>query len=257
MASFFTPAALGVLAEVFLRSPGMLIGGGVCAAIALLCGVAARQSMRKQKRLADTETSRIGRLRAGFAEVKGRARPARELVVSPLSKTRCVYFRFHVEEHVQRGKHSYWRTVIDDKRDAGVMVDDGSGAAAVRLDEAELLLKPDIHAKSGTFNDASPELEATMAEYGKSTKGWIFNKSMRYSETLLCEGDELYVIGTAGRRSDGVYEFERAGDLFIVSDESEETLSDRFNTGKLAAIVIGTLLAIAATGLAIGSVFEL
>ena len=43
----------------------------------LLCGVAARQSMRKQKRLADTETSRIGRLRAGFAEVKGRARPAR------------------------------------------------------------------------------------------------------------------------------------------------------------------------------------
>jgi len=244
--------SLGALA---LQTPGLLIGAGICAVLAFVGYLYANSSLKKQKRLADTETSRTGRVKAGYAEVKGKARPGGQLLQSPLSKSACIYYQFFVEEHVQAGKNSYWRKVVDDKKDCGVFVDDGSGPVAVRLKEAELFLKPDAHAKSGTFNDASPELEATLQAYGKTTKGWVFNKTMRYTETLLRDGDELYVIGTANRRPDGVYEFERAGDLYIVSDESEEVLAAKFNRGKIVGLVLTVLFGLGAAGFAGGSLF--
>jgi hypothetical protein len=239
-------ASVGVQAALELRSPGFLIAGGISALLALVAYLYANSSMKKQKRLADTETSRTGKVKPGYSEVKGKARPGGQLLQSPLSKSPCIYYQFFVEEHVQAGKSSYWRKVVDDKKDCGVFVDDGSGPVAVRLREAELFLKPDAHAKSGTFNDASPDLEATLQAYGKTTKGWVFNKTMRYTETLLRDGDELYVIGTTNRRQDGVFEFEKAGDLFIVSDESEETLSAKFNRGKIVGLVFAVLLVLGA-----------
>ncbi|MHB8874159.1 MAG: GIDE domain-containing protein [Myxococcaceae bacterium] len=253
MTATYFVASLGLMAGIYLRNPALLIGTGLCTLFAVLLAFSARSNMQKQKRLMDTETSRTGKLKGGFAEAKGRAKPAGQLLESPLSRTRCIYYRFLVEEHVQRGKNSYWRKVIDDKQDAGLLLDDGSGPVAVRLGEAELYLKPDAHAKSGNFNQASPELEATMQAYGKTTKGWIFNKAMRYTETLLREGDELYVIGTASRYSESLFEFTKANDLFIVSDESEEQLTSKFNRGKLFGIIGGAVLGAGALAFTVGS----
>jgi hypothetical protein len=242
-----------LLAGVYLHQPVLLIFGGVAAIVALVMLFNGRTNMMKQKRMLETETVRVDRLKGGFSEVKGRARGSGKTLTSPMSQTPCIYYQFKVEEYVRRGRSSYWRTVVDDRQDAGCLLDDGHGQCAVRIRESELLLNAGPALKSGTFNDASPELEATLQRYGTSSKGWVFNKAMRYTETLVVEGQPIYVIGTAMRRADGLYEFQKAGDLFIVSDKTEEELASRFNRGKLVGFIVGPLIGAVALALIVGS----
>jgi hypothetical protein len=233
-------------------NPVMVIFGGICLVIAIPLFFAARSNLRKAKRIEDTPTSPIRNVSEGFVEVKGRVRGKGQLE-SPLSKKACVYYRFHVEEHVRRGKNSYWRTVVDDKQDAGCLLEDASQAAiGVNLLAAELVLEPDNHAKSGLFNDAPAELEATLHErYGKTSQGWVFNKAMRYTETMLEEGDEVYVLGTAVRRGSETL-IDKEGDLFIVSDRTEDALTKSFHSKKMVSGVFCGLFAVGGIGLGVG-----
>ncbi|MBI3182937.1 MAG: hypothetical protein HYZ28_12440 [Myxococcales bacterium] len=241
---------LQLLSALSVREPGFLVGGLVVAAVALAVFLWGRSNAHRHRRMAETRTSQVSSLMPGFAEVKGRASPAGLPLESPLSKTPCIYYRFQVEEHRRRGKRSYWRTVIDDRREAGLVVFDGTGRVAVRLSEAELHLAPDAHARSGVFNDAPTELEATLSErYGRSSVGWVFNKTMRYTETLLREGEEIYVLGTVGSGPAGL-EFCRGNDLFIVTDKSEEDLSAKFHRNAVIGSIIGTIFGIGALFLA-------
>lgn len=214
-------------------------------------GVLAKQ---KTKVITDTKTSQISRIVPGLVEVKGKVRCAGPHVVSPMSKSPCVYFRFHVEEYRSHGKSGSWRTVINDSKEAGCILSDGTGDVRLNLLEAELLLKPDAHAKSGTFNDASPELEASLAAYGRSSTGFVFNKAMKYTETILHEGDQIYALGTASSHSAGGYQLNKGNNLFIVSDKTEEEVVAHYNSSGLIGFILGGLLAVAGLAVAVGSV---
>src|SRR5438309_11736238 len=98
-----------LFAGLYVQEPVALIFAGILALIAIGLIFSGRSNMKKQKRMLDTDTSRCDKLREGFAEVKGKARSAGTMLESPLSKARCIYYQFKVEEHVQRGKSSYWR----------------------------------------------------------------------------------------------------------------------------------------------------
>lgn len=224
-----------------------LIVAGILAAIGgfvLWRGVLAKQ---KVKVITDTPTSQVSRIRPGIVEVKGKVRCGGPPVQSPMTGQNCVYFRFHVEEYRKNynNKGGSWRTVINDIKQAGCILSDGTGDVRVNLLEAELLLKPDHHAKSGTFNDAPPELEATLQRYGNSSQGFIFNKAMRYTETVLHEGDEVYALGTASPHQSGGYQLSKGTDFFIVSDESEEQVLSHFNKWGIGLFITGGLLAVA------------
>lgn len=216
---------------------GFLIAGGVVGLIAFAFFWWGRSNMNKAKKIEDTPTTPVRNVAEGFVEVKGRVKGANALLTSPLSKKPCVYYRFHVEEHVKRGKNSYWRTVVDDKQCCGLMVEDASQSAIeVNLLASDLLLAPDTHAKSGFMNDAPPELEAVLAEYGRSSQGFVFNKTMKYTETMLEPGDDLYVLGTA-TMTGGKLVIDKGSDLFIVSDKSEEQLTKSFHNRKLGGFI--------------------
>jgi hypothetical protein len=234
-------------------NPVPVIFGGLSLLIGVGCFFWAQSNLKKAKRIEDTETSPIRNVSEGFVEVKGRVR-GKSSLASPLTNKPCVYYRFHVEEHVRRGKNSHWRTIVDDRQDAGCLVEDASQAAIeVNLLAAELLLEPDNHAKSGLFNDAPAELEATLQEkYSKSSQGFVFNKAMRYTETMLEEGDEIYVLGTAVRR-DGQSVIDKEGDLFIVSDKTEEALTKSFHNKKLTGFVLTGVFGLGGIAMAVGS----
>jgi hypothetical protein len=120
---------------------GFLIAGGVVLLIAFAFFWWGRSSMRKAKRIEDTPTTPVRSVAEGFVEVKGRVKNKGQLLSSPLTKKPCVYYRFHVEEHVQRGKNSYWKTVVDDKQDCGVLVEDASQASIlVNVMKSDLIL---------------------------------------------------------------------------------------------------------------------
>lgn len=210
---------------------GHLIVAAISLGIAGLLVWRALLAKSKVKLITDTPTSQVSRIVPGIVEVKGRVRCGGSPVVSPMTSSSCIYFRFHVEEYRSNhnNKGGSWRTVINDQKSAPCVLSDGTGEVKIAISEAELLLKPDTHARSGTFNDATPELEAALSAYGRSSQGFIFNKNMRYTETVLKEGDEVYAIGTASSASGGGYQLTKGNQVFIVSDQSEAEVLSHFN----------------------------
>lgn len=190
---------------------------------------------KRYKLITGTETSRISGILGGLVEVNGKVVSMEDqLLESPYSGTPCVYYRFKVEEKRHRssggGRSStYWATVINDKQYAKCAVDDDTGTIVIDLEEADLVLDRDAHARTGLFSAAPPELEETLnSRYGRSSKGFIFNRNMRYSETVLEEGDEIYVLGDATVTEGGEWWITKQEHPLIVSDKGERGAIRRF-----------------------------
>ncbi len=228
-----------LISAVLLGIAGLLVWRGLLA-------------KAKVKLITDTPTSQVSRIVPGIVEVKGKVRCGDKPVVSPMTGSSCIYFRFHVEEYRSNsnGKGGSWRTVINDVKQSGCVLSDGTGEVKINLLEAELLLQPDHHAKSGTFNDASAELEAALSAYGRSSQGFIFNKSMRYTETVLREGDEVYAIGTASTHAGGGYQLSKGNHVFVVSDKPESEVVAHFNKWGIGLFIGAGVLGVAGLGAA-------
>jgi len=232
---------------------GLMVAGGlilVSAGVVYLLGYA----HQKLATLIETmQVTPVASVTGGFVEVKGRAKGARPLLVSPLTGKPCVYFRFLVEEEVKRNKSSYWRTVIDDQQECGLVLEDmHQGSIAVNVRNAQLMLEPDVHIRSGFLKDAPAGVEATLQRYGKTSQGLIFNKTMRYAETVLEVNDEIHVLGLA-QLQDGKMVIDRGGEVFIVSDQPEEELTRSLRRKKTIRTVIAALVGLVGAGLCLAS----
>jgi hypothetical protein len=190
---------------------------------------------KRYRLITGTETSRISGILGGLVEVKGTVVPKDEEVLeSPWTRTPCVYFRFKVEEkrHRTTGRgrsSSYWHKIIDDKQYVKCAVDDGTGAIVVDLEEADLVLDRDARATSGLFSDGPAGIEEVLnARYGESSKGLFFNKGMRYHETVLEPGDEIYVLGDVTVTGGGEWRITSWDHPLIVSDKGERGATRRF-----------------------------
>jgi len=195
------------------------------------------------KRIRDTPTSRIGDVRGGYQEVKGRlVAPERgRMLKAPLTGKRCVYYEFTVTETTGGSDGGSTRTIIQDKRNAGCQLDDGTGVANIDLTGAELALDTDRHEKSGFLRPASPKFDSVLAKYNKRSKGLLFNKDLEAKETVLEEGDRLYVLGPAKIVKGRVTFRASGGQPMIVSDKSERDLLAQCNT-KAAGYTLGAVL---------------
>jgi hypothetical protein len=187
---------------------------------------------KRMKAIGDTPLSKAGELRDGLSKVHGQVVGQGEPLVSPLSKTPCVYYRFKVEEQRTRTvsggprsgahTHTYWHPVIDDKKAIRCSLEDQTGRADVQLLEAEMVLDTRAHERSGMLRDASPKLKDMLwEEYGYSTKGILFTKSVRYSEQVIQEGDVLFVLGDVQTRKGRPPLFAKGEHPFIIADRNE------------------------------------
>jgi len=190
----------------------------------------------------NTETSKITTLKTGFYEIKGKVVCQSEKLVSPLTKKSCVYYKFKVEEQRSSGKSSHWITLINDEKFVRFAVQDSSGMAMLDIQGAKLKLNKDVKGNSGLFKKVIPELEETLKQYGKTSKGWIFEKSLRYEELFLLEGDELYVLGEVTDFESYYPVFKKDTLPFIISDKPEEELLRGFR--HIMQIALFFLLAI-------------
>jgi hypothetical protein len=116
--------------------------------------------------------------------------PANPLV-GPLSERPCAHYALAVEQ--KSGKHS--STIIDEKQTQDFWIVDESGRALVQANIAQILLTIDARRKTGTGKDAPPRLEKLLQERGKKSKGWVFNKNLRYREGALEPGETIAVMG--------------------------------------------------------------
>jgi hypothetical protein len=229
------------------------------------------RTRRKIAAIRSAPSSKIGDLEDGYWKVSGRISALDEPLVSPLSRTACVFYLFKVEELRTRrvrntvgggGRHhshtpghdtvEYWETVINDRQAVCCEISDDTGAAEVDLLAAETVLSPSGHSTSGTFNSCPDSLQRTLAKrYGFSTKGLLFNKPLRYTETVIEDGDRLFVVGNVEIDPRGDAAFVRGSQPFIVSDRNQAKLLRHYRSratwytvGAIASIVVAPILAL-------------
>ena len=193
-----------------------------------------------------TETSMIKHLRKGFYEIKGRVVALEPHLISPYSEKPCVYYNFKVEQKRSNGKSSHWAKILEDKKFQKFGVDDGTGIAAVDMQSAKIDLNMDRKDKSGIFNNATSHQQRVLKKYSKQSKGWLFEKTLRYEETFLEEGDEVFVIGEVVGSEQEYPIFNKTEKPFFVSDKREEALISLFQNRIYIAIAVMILCGVVA-----------
>jgi hypothetical protein len=255
----------------------LLVIGGVLLLIGLIALIGNIKNLRRRTRIIQTPTSPIAQAPGnGPVEIKGRIAPSEQgVVLSPFSQRQAVWVRVLVQEWRNRGRSSYWATIINEVDARPFLVDDGSGQhARVLPAAANVILDTQNVASSGAFKDTPPQLEAFLSSRGLKSTSWLgFNKRMRYEEQVLLPGDSLYAIGPSRRDAgppvnDGyrmapssqlvLYAVPKSGPgELILTNKTEEQLVKKLLWGFVAGAVmsgVGFLLAAAGT---IVQVFDL
>ncbi len=130
------------------------------------------------------------------AKVVGQIKYINPPLITPLSKRKCSYYSITVEHRVSSGKSSRWETVIEEEKAQDVVIKDGNSYALIDTSLIKSHLIPDQQYSSGTFNDATQELEEFLAKHNfKSTDFFGLNRTLRYYEGVLEEGEVVAVLG--------------------------------------------------------------
>ena len=173
----------------------------------------------------DTETTSIGSLKPGPVEIRGRVDSSMPPAPSPWAQKPCVFYHFHVEQQKsssnEHGTTTYWVDYINDRRSDPFQVKDETGAVDIIPGEGEFQINADHFTSSGTFNDAPEDLRVLLNNrYGQDTQGLIFNKTLRYHESILENGDEIYIFGEV-KQKDGKLVI-GAGEMPLIISENGE-----------------------------------
>lgn len=125
--------------------------------------------------------------------VVGQVERHETVLTAPITGRPCVLW--HVTVLEQRGKTM--DTVLERTAFVDFALRDESGHAIVRPMLVTHLLQRDGQAKSGIFAEPSPRIEAFLHEHGISTRGIIFNKTMRFQEAVVELGERVSVLARA------------------------------------------------------------
>lgn len=158
---------------------------------------------RIKRQLRNAPAVPIGQLAENtVGKVVGTAHSIGHGLVGPLTGRPCLYYICVVEQHVSTGRSSHWKQIIREEMGVPFQIVDASGRAIVDPRGADMALTFDGQSKSGTFNDADPVQEAFLLRHGKSSKGWVFNKGLRYQEAMIEVNETVAVLGQGIREPD-------------------------------------------------------
>jgi len=149
-----------------------------------------------KRKLRNTGAKKMSEFRNGdVAKVAGTIKYAGKTLTAPLSGRKCVYYSILVEEK-SGGKNSHWSTIIEEEVSADVVIADGNHYATINTRLVKSHLIPDSQYFSGFLNDPTEEMERYLARHNKdSTSLFGFNRSLRYSEGVLEQGEIVTVVG--------------------------------------------------------------
>lgn len=126
-------------------------------------------------------------------KVVGDAKPSGETLSAPLSGRPCVAWQLRVWVEERRTGD-----LVNESQVREFYVDDETGRALVRTSAAKLALEEDGEGGMGTFQAASPELEAFCKARGIDTKSWVgLERELRYREAVVEVGETVAVMGVA------------------------------------------------------------
>lgn len=160
--------ARGLLVAVYATLVGAAVHAGPgsvqrwCVAalggVALLAWAAA---LRRARAIANIATSRIASAAQGYVELQGRASIG-ELILSPLSNTPCIWYRYRVYE---RDRENDWKEIESGTSSATFDLADGSGSCTVDPDHAEVAGAHSTTRQNGDTKEVEELLHAGRSLY--------------------------------------------------------------------------------------------
>ena len=149
----------------------------------------------KFRKVADTSTSKVRSMAAGLVELNGKT-IAINLLISPVSRKECVYYKVEHQTYVRSKNGGHWVTTSIDQRHENFYLQDDTGK--VEIDPR----KADIDAPQKKIQ--------------------YYGGSRRDIEYFLSPGGDCYVLGTAKIRP-GVRTVENAASLIVTQGEGDKT----------------------------------
>ncbi|MBR8535498.1 hypothetical protein KDU71_08000 [Carboxylicivirga sediminis] len=130
------------------------------------------------------------------AKVVGTVEITDEALVAPLSNRKCAYYHVLVEQKVSSGKSSHWKKLIEEEVAGKFVIRDGADYACIGRGQLKSYIVQDRNFSSGFMNDASEQLEWYLNHKGYESENMLgFNKTLRYREGILEEGEEIAILG--------------------------------------------------------------
>jgi len=211
------------------------------------------KNMRRRKRIVATPTSKIAQAPGtGPVEINGRIVAGEQGVfTTPIGQRPAVWAKVVVQELRRRGKSSTYVTIHQEIYDRVIYVDDGSGELArVFTERAHMVLDSKQVASSGMLRDPQPHVQAFLTQRGIATTGWVFNRTLRFTEEVLAPGDQLYALGPSTRQGGpggGPFRQGPPGQLTLQAGptfDQELILTNKPESGLVRKLLFPTILGI-------------
>jgi len=171
--------------------------------------------LRKKRLIENIPTSTIRGMAMGLVELCGKAKKI-ALLKSPFTQTSCVLFKYTVEEYKRRGKNSQWVTIASgDSFLSPFWLEDSTGKVKVFPLGAELACPRDYEFETGWLKPLPENLAGFLETKGIRYQDWAFPRTLRFREWLICDDEEVYVLGSAQKAElkDGEYKEKLFGRL--------------------------------------------
>lgn len=141
-------------------------------------------ALRRWRSISDTPTSQVATAAQGYVELIGRGKSLSGLpLLSPLTGLPCLWYHYDVETKDSNGKWSHDRS---DTSDASFIINDSSGECLIDPEGAEVI---SIRKDTWTQNDE------------------------RYTQWLLLEHEQIYVLGEFATRGGLDLQLDRNADI--------------------------------------------
>lgn len=190
-------------------------GSGAVAAAAF---VGSFMFLHQTRLMENMPTSRLRSAAQGYLELEGIARLMEgPPIIAPLTKARCVWWRFQVEEKKRRGKSDSWVTIARGTSTDSFELNDGTGKCVVDPDGARVIPN---HRNRWYGSSETPSTTPHMGS------GWLramFGK-YRYTEERMHQEEPVYALGTYRTQTGGPDAFDEKLD---VKDLLEKWKHDR------------------------------
>lgn len=221
--------------------PGLIAGVGVTATTVCV-GLAAR-AFGNARLLADAAPTPVAELDEGLHEVSGRLQ-AKGQLEAPLTNRSAAFYRLLLEQR----RRNRWETVLDQRASLPVTLADDTGAVAIRLDDADVVVASPDRVRTGIFTVPSAELDALLARVAPPSRPPA-GPFLRWREEILLAGDKVFAVGLANKGEAGWTLGARDGAPLLLSDrDGAEVVRHQRRAGQRWAAIGLVGLATAAWG---------
>jgi len=171
-------------------------------AVVILIAFFNKKAIIKRK-LKKVPRKQISKFASGeIAKISGTIEFLGEPLIAPLSGRKCAYYYTKIEKKTSSRNSSGWHTLIEEEVVGDFLIKEGNDYAFVDTKKISSYLVQDKRYRSGFLNDAEVRLERYLEQHGESSTGIFgFNKTLRYKEGVLEQGETVAVLGKAHWKS--------------------------------------------------------